>query len=83
MVLVNTDYITGKELETICLVSGSSFRSGDVFAHAFDISDVNVKEAVSNMVAVAQHHAADGIINIKYSFAPNYAFVAGTAVRFV
>ena len=76
MVLVNTDYISGKTLETLCLVSGSSFSF-------MQVGDTNVRSAVTQMVELARRLEADGIVNIKYSLTENYAFVAGTAVKFV
>ena len=76
MVLVNTDYISGKTLETISLVSGSS-------ESVMPVNDVNMSRAVTQMVELAGRLEADGIVNIKYSLTDYYAFVAGTAVKFV
>jgi len=77
VVLVNTDFISGKTIETISLVSG---------ARRLDFTGVNdggVYHAVADMVERAKSFNADGIINIKYSLSEHYAFVAGTAVRFI
>jgi len=77
MILVNTDYISGKELETIALVDGK-----DSF---------HIELATKEMVKNAEKLGADGIVNIRYT-ATAYQdstvgvvidiYAYGTAVKF-
>jgi len=76
MTLVNTSFITGKNIETISFVSGSRFVLTMVDSKA-------IERAIADMVEQAKDMGADGIINVRYSPATNHAYVAGTAVRFV
>ena len=84
MILVNTDYITGKELEMLGMVKGSTIQSRNL---GKDISQVfktmvggELKEynammndaralATKRMVAEAEELNADAIINIRYASA--------------
>ena len=76
MVLVNTDFISGKAIETISLVYGTR-------ASFFGTEADNTKTALDRMIWQASQLGADGIINIKFSVAWSYAIVSGTAVKFV
>ena len=76
MVLVNTDFISGKTLATLGYVSGSRF----VFS-AIDSRDID--RAMEKMIANATQLGADGIINIRYAPSTNHAYISGTAVNFV
>jgi len=82
MILVNTDYISGKELETICLVKGSTIQSrhlGKDITQAFkSLVGGELKEyaemmnearalATKRMVEEAEEKNADGIVNIRYA----------------
>jgi uncharacterized protein YbjQ (UPF0145 family) len=82
MILVNTDYISGKELETICLVKGSTIQSrhlGKDITQAFkSLVGGELKEyaemmnearalATKRMVEEAEGKNADGIVNIRYA----------------
>ena len=82
MILVNTDYISGKELETLTLVKGSTIQSkhlGKDIAQAFkamvggELKSYNemMNEAralaTKRMVAEAEELGADAIINIRYA----------------
>jgi uncharacterized protein YbjQ (UPF0145 family) len=82
MILVNTDYITGKELETICLVKGSTIQSrhlgkditqaiksllgGELKAYT-EMMDEARALATKRMVDEAEKINADGIVNIRYA----------------
>ena len=82
MILVNTDYITGKELETIGLVKGSTIQSknlGKDITQAFkslvggelkaynDMMNEARALATKRMVDEAEKLSADGIVNIRYA----------------
>ncbi len=82
MILVNTDYISGKELETLTIVKGSTIQSkhlGKDIAQAFksmvggELKSYNemMNEAraiaTKRMVAEAEALGADAIINIRYA----------------
>ncbi len=82
MILVNTDYITGKELETICLVKGSTIQSKNVgkdIAQAFktlvggelkaynEMMNEARALATKRMVAEAEALGADAVVNIRYA----------------
>ncbi len=82
MILVNTDYITGKELETLSLVKGSTIQSkhvGKDIAQAFktlvggELKSYNemMNEAralaTKRMVEEAEELGADAIVNIRYA----------------
>jgi len=82
MILVNTDYISGKELEMLSLVKGSTIQSkhvGKDIMQAFktlvggELKDYNdmMNEAralaTKRMVAEAEELGADAIVNIRYA----------------
>ena len=82
MILVNTDYITGKELETIGLVKGGTIQSknlGRDITQAFkslvggelkaynDMMNEARALATKRMVDEAEKLGADGIVNIRYA----------------
>ena len=84
MILVNTDFITGKELETLTLVKGSTIQSkhvGKDIAQAFkalvggelkaynDMMNEARALATKRMVAEAEALGADAIVNIRYASA--------------
>ena len=84
MILVNTDYITGKELEMLGLVKGSTIQSkhiGKDIAQSFktivggELKSYNemMNEAralaTKRMVAEAEAMGADAIVNVRYSSA--------------
>ena len=84
MILVNTDYITGKELEMLGLVRGSTIRSKNI---VIDISQslktivggelkayndmMNEARALATkrMVEDAENLGADAVVNIRYASA--------------
>lgn len=82
MILVNTDFITGKKLETISIVKGSTVRSknvgkdimsglktlvgGEIQAYK-DMMDEARAIATKRMVEEAEKLGADGVINIRYA----------------
>jgi uncharacterized protein YbjQ (UPF0145 family) len=82
MILVNTDYITGKELETIGLVKGSTIQSknlgkditqaiksllgGELKAYNDMMNEARAL-ATKRMVEEAEKLGADGIVNIRYA----------------
>ena len=82
MILVNTDYISGKELEMLGLVKGSTIKSkhlGKDIAEAFktlvggELKSYNemMNEAraiaTKRMVGEAEAMGADAIVNIRYA----------------
>ena len=82
MILVNTDYITGKELETLGLVKGSTIQSkhlGKDIAQAFksmvggelkaynEMMNEARALATKRMVEEAEALGADAIVNIRYA----------------
>jgi uncharacterized protein YbjQ (UPF0145 family) len=82
MILVNTDFITGKDLQTLTLVKGSTIQSkhiGKDIAQSFktlvggELKSYNemMNEAralaTKRMVAEAEALEADAIINIRYA----------------
>lgn len=91
MILVNTDYITGKELEMLGLVRGSTIQSkhlGKDIAQSFktlvggelrsytDMMNEARALATKRMVADAEALGADAVVNIRYASA---AVVQGAA----
>ena len=82
MILVNTDFISGKEIETISIVKGSTIRSkhvgkdilqalkglvgGELVAYNEMMNEARAI-ATKRMVAEATELGADGIINIRYA----------------
>ena len=82
MILVNTDYISGKELETLSLVKGSTIQSkhlGKDIAQSFKTlvggelvaynEMMNEARAIATkrMVAEAEELGADAVVNIRYA----------------
>ena len=82
MILVNTDYITGKKLETLGLVKGSTIQSKNVgkdITQAFKTlvggelkAYTEMKEearalATKRMVKEAKSMNADAVVNIRYA----------------
>ena len=82
MILVNTDYISGKELEMLSLVRGSTIQSkhiGNDIAQSFktlvggelksynDMMNDARALATKRMVAEAEALGADAIVNIRYA----------------
>ena len=82
MILVNTDFITGKELQTLSIVKGSTIQSkhlGKDIAQAFKMmiggeltsynEMMNEARAIATkrMVQEAEALGADAIINIRYA----------------
>ena len=82
MILVNTDYISGKDLETIALVKGSTIQSknigkdimqafksivgGELVAYNEMMNEARAI-ATKRMVEEATLLHADGIVNIRYA----------------
>jgi len=82
MILVNTDYITGKELEMLGLVKGSTIQSknlGKDILQAFksmvggelraynDMMTEARALATKRMVEEAESLGADAVVNIRYA----------------
>lgn len=91
MILVNTDYISGKELEMLGLVKGSTIQSknfGKDFTQAFkslvggelkaytEMMNEARALATKRMVAEAEGLGAEAIVNIRYA---SSAVVQGAA----
>jgi uncharacterized protein YbjQ (UPF0145 family) len=84
MQLVNTEYITGKELEMLGLVVGNTVQSrnigrditqglrnidgGELKAYT-ELLALSRTEATDRMIAEAEKLGADAIINVRYSSA--------------
>jgi uncharacterized protein YbjQ (UPF0145 family) len=82
MILVNTDYISGKNLEMLGLVKGSTIQSknvgkditqsfktlvgGELKAYNEMMNDARAL-ATKRMVAEAEELGADAVVNIRYS----------------
>ena len=82
MILVNTDYITGKTLETIALVKGSTIQSknigrditqsfktiigGELKAYTEMMNEAR-DLATDRMIKEAEKLQADPIINVRYT----------------
>ena len=84
MILVNTDYITGNELEMLGLVKGSTIQSKNIgrdITQSFktivggelksytQMMDEARALATKRMVAEAEAVGADAVVNVKYSSA--------------
>ena len=84
MLLVNTDYITGKKLEMLGLVKGSTIQSknlGKDIAQGFktlvggelkgytEMMNEARAMATKRMVAEAEELGADAVVNIRYASA--------------
>ena len=84
MILVNTEYISGKELETIALVKGSTIQTrhigkditqalksligGELKAYT-EMMDSARELATRRMINEAERVGADGIVNIRFATA--------------
>lgn len=84
MILVNTDFVTGKEIETIEIVKGSMIQSkhigkdlmagfksivgGELTGYSEMIQEARAM-ATKRMVAEAEALNADAVINIRYASA--------------
>ena len=82
MILVNTDYITGKEFEMLGLVKGSTIQSknigkditqsfktivgGELKAYHEMMNDARAL-ATKRMVEEAEGMSADAVVNIRYA----------------
>ncbi|MCY6355245.1 YbjQ family protein [Clostridium sp. ZS2-4] len=82
MILVNTDYIAGKDLETLSIVKGSTVHSknvgkdilsglktlvgGEIAAYTEMMNEARAI-ATKRMVQEAEALGADGVINIRYA----------------
>ena len=82
MILVNTDYISGKELETLSLVKGSTIQSkhvghdisqsfktivgGELTAYTEMMNEARAI-ATKRMIAEAEALGADAIVNVRYA----------------
>ena len=82
MILVNTDYISNKELETIGLVKGSTIQSkhvgkdimqsfktlvgGELTAYNEMMNEARAI-ATKRMVAEAEALGADAVVNVRYA----------------
>lgn len=82
MLLVNTDYVAGKELETLGIVKGNVVQSRnlghDLMAGIKTIVGGEIKEytemlnqarqiAIKRMVDEAEQLGADAVVNIRYA----------------
>ena len=82
MILVNTDYISGKELEMLGLVQGSTIQSKDIgkdILQSFktlvggeltgytEMMNEARAMATKRMVQMAEAMGADAVVNIRYA----------------
>ena len=82
MILVNTDYISGKELEMLSLVKGSTIQSKNIgkdIAQSFkklvggelkaynEMMNEARALATKRMVAEAEALGADAVVNVRYA----------------
>jgi uncharacterized protein YbjQ (UPF0145 family) len=91
MILVNTDYISGKELETLGLVKGSTIQSkhvgkdimnslktlvgGELVGYSEMMNEARAM-ATKRMVQDAESMGADAVVNVRYA---SSAIKAGAA----
>lgn len=91
MILVNTDYVAGKELEMLELVNGSTIQSknigrdlgaglksivgGELKAYTEMMEEAR-KIALQRLIENAEKMGADAVVNIRYSTS---AIMAGAA----
>ena len=91
MILVNTDYIAGKDLEMLGLVTGSTIQSknigrdfgaglksivgGELKAYT-EMMDEAREIAMKRMIENAEKMGADAVVNVRYSTS---AIMAGAA----
>ena len=84
MILVNTDYVSGKNLETLGLVKGSTIQSknigkdilqglktiigGELKGYTEMMNEARAL-ATKRMAEEAEHLGADAVVNIRYSSA--------------
>ena len=91
MIIVNTDFISGKTLETISLVFGSA-SCGAIVHRNLSSPDKEADKAhagaVQEMAAKAEKRGADAVVNVRFlsssdknTWTTVTAF--GTAVKFV
>lgn len=82
MILVNTDYITGKEIQTLSIVKGSTIRAkhlgkdimsgfktivgGELTSYSDMLNEARAI-ATKRMVEDAEKLEADAVINIRYA----------------
>jgi len=82
LILVNTDFVTGKDLETLALVKGSTIRSkhlgkdilsglkmivgGELTEYSEMINEARAI-ATKRMVDEAETLGADAVVNIRYA----------------
>ena len=82
MIIVNTDYISGKKLETLSLVRGSTVHSknigrdilsglktlvgGEIVAYTNMMNEARAI-ATKRMVEEAQQLGADAVVNVRYA----------------
>ena len=82
MIIVNTDYITGKELQTLGLVKGATIQSknigrdisqsfktlvgGELKAYTQMMSEAR-DLSTQRMIAEAESVGADAVVNVRYA----------------
>ena len=91
MMIVNTDYITGKQLETLSLVRGSTVHSKnigrDIMSRFNTLVGGEIKDytdmmnearaiATQRMIEDAERLGADAIVNVRFA---SSAIMAGAA----
>ena len=92
MILVNTDYISGKKLEMLGLVKGSTIQTKNVGKDIMQSYNEMMNDAralaTKRMVVEAEQLGADAVVNIRYASSAIAAGAAeviayGTAVKFM
>ena len=90
MILVNTDYISGKNLEMLGLVKGSTIQSKNIgkdITQSFKTLVGGELKAYNEMMEEAESLGADAVVNIRYASSAVMQGAAeviayGTAVKF-
>ena len=87
MIVVNTDFISGKKLQTLSLVRGSTIVGGEIVDYTNMMNEARAI-ATQRMVEDAQKLDADAVINVRYASSAIMQGAAeiiayGTAVKFV
>lgn len=87
MLIVNTDYIAGKELEMLGMVQGSSAQGVHSGHQEYTQMMERAREfAIKHMIKCAQEMGADAVVNVCYSTATMHGVAEilayGTAVKY-
>lgn len=88
MIVVNSNYISGAEYNTMSLVSSTAYCTGmqNPLLKLEEYMEKTKELAISRMIKKAEAMGADGIINVSFTATQNHqqysVLVSGTAVKF-